>query len=85
MRTVHTIGLLAATMALATGCLREQRYVIPEGGGPWVIAMQPDTPPFFESEDGNVYLVEQRVELDFRMPTDEELAAMGALDGQNVP
>ncbi|MBX3270607.1 MAG: hypothetical protein KF729_10115 [Sandaracinaceae bacterium] len=85
MRTVHTIGLLAATMALATGCLREQRYVTPEGGGPWVIAMQPDTPPFFESEDGNVYLVEQRVELDFRMPTDEELAGMGAVDGQNVP
>ncbi|MCA9606233.1 MAG: hypothetical protein KC619_11590 [Myxococcales bacterium] len=81
----QTIGLLAATLVLATGCLTEQRYMDPEGGGPWVIAMQPDTPPFFESDDGNVYIVEQRVPFEFRLPTAEEEAALGDVAGIDIP
>ncbi len=86
MRTMPSIiGLLAATLLLATGCLTEQRYMDPEGGGPWVIAMQEDTPPFFASEDGNVYIVELRVPFEFREPTDEEAAALGDVAGLAIP
>lgn len=86
MRTTYgTISLLAATVALASGCLTEQRYMAPEGGGAWVIAVEPDTPPFFESEDGNLYLVEQRVEFQFREPTAEEQAALGDVAGLDIP
>lgn len=86
MRTMpRIIGLLAATLVLATGCLTEQRYMDPEGGGPWVIAMQPDTPAFFESDDGNVYIVEARVPFEFRMPTAEEEAALGDVAGLDIP
>lgn len=85
MRTTHTIGLLGITLALASGCLTEQRYMAPEGGGAWAIAVQPDTPPFFESEDGNLYIVEQRVEFEFREPTAEEAAELGNVAGVNIP
>ena len=85
MRTLNALSLTLVTLALATGCLSEQRFMAPEGGGPWVIAIEETTPAFFESEDGNLYMVEQRVEIDFREPTPEEAAELGNLAGMSVP
>jgi len=85
MRTRQSIPLIVATIALTTGCLSEQRFIAPEGGGPWVISIDETTPPFLESEDGNLYMVEQRVEFAFREPTAEESAELGNLAGMQVP
>jgi hypothetical protein len=85
MRTTFGIAGLLATALLATGCLEEQRYMTPEGGGPWALAIDEDTPPYFESEDGNLYLVEQRVPIEFREPTEEELAELGDVGDAQIP
>jgi hypothetical protein len=85
MRRAGLTVLFVATSLVTTGCLVEQRYVTPEGGGPWAFAVDETTPPFFMSEDGNVYLVEQRVEIPFREPTDEELDALDELDDLQIP
>lgn len=74
--TIRVIIAVAACAALLTGCLEEQRYVTPEEGGTWAIAIDEDTPAFFESEDGNVYLVEERIPIEFREPTDDDLALL---------
>ena len=80
-RLLVALGALIAT----TGCLDEQRFVTPDTGGPWVWAIDRDTPPYFASEDGNVYLVEQRIEIPFREPTDEEQAALGDIGDMQIP
>lgn len=78
--------LLSVALALgASGCLDERRYITPEGGGPWAFALDADTPPFFTSDDGDVFLVEQRVEIPFREPTDEERAALGDVGELQIP
>ncbi len=85
MRTSSTVLLVLVTIGLATGCLSEQRFMGPEGGGPWVISIDETTPPFMEGDDGALYLVEQRVEFAFREPTAEELGELGNIAGQQVP
>lgn len=77
--------LILAIALLATGCLDEHRYITPEGGGPWAFAIDMDTPPFFASEDGDVFLVEQRLAIPFREPTAEESAALGDIGDQQIP
>ncbi len=78
--------LLTVGIALvATGCLDEHRYITPEAGGPWAFAIDMDTPPFFASEDGDVFLVEQRIEIPFREPTDEEQAELGVIGDMQIP
>ena len=78
--------ILCISVALvATGCLQEQRFETPDTGGPWLFAIDSSTPAFFESEDGNLYLVEERVLIDFREPTEEELAEMGDVGDNQVP
>lgn len=85
MVTSRIVGLCALVATMATGCLTEQRYMAPEEGGPWAFAIDEDTPAFFESEDGNVYLVEQRVEFEFREPTDRELRELGDIGALQIP
>jgi hypothetical protein len=85
MRTTTSLAALAVFALLATGCLEEQRYVTPEGGGPWALAIDEETPPFFESEDGNVYLVEQRIPIELREPTEDELAELGDVGDVQIP
>ena len=80
------IACFAVVLALGmTGCLDEQRYITPEVGGPWAYAIDMSTPPFFASEDGDVYLVEQIITIPFREPTDDELAALGDIGDQQIP
>ncbi|MEC7524231.1 MAG: hypothetical protein VYE22_30395 [Myxococcota bacterium] len=79
-----TLSFLSIALFL-TGCLEEQRYITPEGGGIFAMAIDESTPPFFESEDGNLYLLEERVLIDFRQPTDEELAALGDVGDMQIP
>ncbi|HJL16022.1 MAG TPA: hypothetical protein RMH99_10210 [Sandaracinaceae bacterium LLY-WYZ-13_1] len=85
MRTIGTVVGALAIALVATGCLDEQRYVTPEGGGAWALAIDEDTPAFFEAEDDSVYLIEQRIPIEFRQPTEEELAELGDLEGVEIP
>lgn len=87
MRSFALIIGLSACAALLSGCLVEQRYVTPDEGGPWSLAIEEDTPAYITSEDGNVYLVEQRIPIEFRRPTDEDRAALAtqAMDVDPAP
>lgn len=85
MRGQVQVSLGVAALVLASGCVTDERYMTPEGGGPWAFAIEESTPPFFESEDGNVYLIEQRVLLEFREPTAEELDQANDVGDAVVP
>ena len=76
MRAFRITVALMALSALLGGCLDEQRYVTPEGGGPWAIAIDEDTPPYLVSDDATVYLVEQRIPFELRQPTEDDFAAL---------
>jgi len=79
-------SFLSMALALAAvGCVEQQHYVTPPGGGLWAFAIDEDTPPFFTSEDGDVFLVEQRIDLPFRMPTADELAALSDVGDAQIP
>lgn len=79
-------GALAIALALALGgCLGEQRYIEPETGGPWVFAIDRDTPAFFMDDEISLFLVEERIEIPFREPTAEELAAQGDIGDAQIP
>jgi hypothetical protein len=49
------------------GCIEERRYI---GDGLYQVALTESTAPAFEGEDGALFIVEQRVELPVRVPTD---------------
>lgn len=85
MRALRRSMLLVVGALGVSGCLVEQRYITPEAGGPWAFAVDMDTPPFFTSDDGDVFLVEQRVSIPFRQPTSEELAELGDIGDQQIP
>ncbi len=85
--TLRAALIALAAVALATGCLDETRYFGPgeNDEGVWAMAIDETTPAFFESEDGSLYLIEQRVEFDFREPTDDELMEMSTVGDLAVP
>lgn len=85
MRTLRDLSLLFVALGLMMGCLQEQRFATPDLGGPWALYIDENTPAFFESEDANLYLVEQRIEFDFRVPTNDEIAEMAMVDAVQVP
>lgn len=68
MASLVGVGLLAVA-----GC-SDQQYI--GEGGFHTFAITEDTPPFVETEDGNLYLVEQRIELPLRTPTDAQMAEL---------
>lgn len=68
MASLLGVGLLAVA-----GC-SDQQYV--GEGGFYTFAITDDTVPFVETEDGNLYLVEQRIELPLRTPTDAQMAEL---------
>lgn len=76
MASLVGVGLLAVA-----GC-SDQQYV--GEGGFYTFALTEDTAPFVETEDGNLYLVEQRVELPLRAPTDEQMAELST-DVEGLP
>ena len=71
---------MALVVALAAGCHMEQRYVTPEGGGVFTMAITETTPPYFMGEEDALYLVEQRIELAIRAPDAAQLAALTGPD-----
>lgn len=79
--------LVLATVFLGAtlvGCRMDQRYVTPESGMAWQLALTPETPPFFSSEDGTVYLIEQRIELPIRAPDPVQFAALSTPDARGL-
>lgn len=85
MRTHATLMAVLVTAGLTTGCLSERRFMTPEGGGPWMVTIDEDTPPFLMSEDVTVFLVEQRIPFEFREPTEDELEALNDTGGVDIP
>ncbi|MCC6874571.1 MAG: hypothetical protein IT378_09730 [Sandaracinaceae bacterium] len=97
MRATMTLG--SAIGLLAGGCLDTQRYVTADGPGPdgvlgspddlrgglWTVAMTEDTPPFFTSMDGDIFIIEQRVQIPFREPNETELMEMGDITDIAAP
>jgi hypothetical protein len=80
LRLVASCLPVASLLAIA-GCHMDHRYVTPpEGGSTWQVALSEETPPYFSSEDATLYLIEQRIELPVRAPTDEQAAALSVPD-----
>jgi hypothetical protein len=57
---------LLVVVVLLVGCAEERRYV---GDGLVTVAITEDTAPLFETEEGAIYVVETRVDLPLREPT----------------
>lgn len=79
MRFTSRVLIAAITLLLGASlgaCNADRRYVSPEGSATWQLAFPPDAPPFFAGEEISIFLVEQRIELPLRAPTDEEMAAL---------
>ncbi|WP_157069694.1 hypothetical protein [Sandaracinus amylolyticus] len=79
------LGSRSSTLAVASllalaGCHTDRRYVTPEEGATWQLAFPEGAAPFFTGEELTVFLVEQRIELPVRPPTDEEFGALSAGD-----
>jgi hypothetical protein len=75
---------LCTAVGLAA-CSAERRYV--GGDELYQVALTEQTAPALESEDGNLYIVEQRAELPIRQPTGAELAGLqtGVARYPNLP
>lgn len=69
----RTLAYLSTLLALASGC-DDVTYLGPDGF--YAFAMTEDTPPFAETDEAAIYIVEQRVEFPIREPTGEQLAAL---------
>lgn len=79
------LALTAALLFALSACHLDQRYITPESGPVWQLAMAADTPPYFSSEDVTIYLVEQRVEFPVRAPSDSQLASLSTGDAAPFP
>ena len=77
---VSLAALAIVSSASLTACNADRRYVSPDGSATWQLAFPPDAAPFFTGEEITVFLVEQRIELPVRAPTDEEFGALGEGD-----
>lgn len=87
MRWTLTTTIVSLAALLAVGCLDETRYFGPgeNSEGVWTFAIDETTPAFIESDDGALYIVEQRVPFEFREPTEEELMEMGEVGDLQIP
>jgi hypothetical protein len=70
---------------LAFGCNEERRYIGEDGF--YQVALSESTPAAFESEDGALFIVEERVELPIRVPTETALEDLRQAAGnfENLP
>lgn len=84
IRAIPPMALATVLLASLSGCHMDQRYVSPEGGTTWQLGLASDTPPFFTNEDLTVYMVEQRIELPLRAPTDEQRSALDTADERGL-
>ena len=69
MRTFIIIAIAAA--AAAGGCNDDRRYLGPNGV--YQVALTMDTPAAFTAGEDSIYIVERRIELPVRRPSDLEL------------
>jgi hypothetical protein len=77
-------ALVSASVWALAGCNMDQRYVAPIGMAcpdpmgcvTWQLAMTPATPPLIEGEEASLFVIETRVELPVRAPTDDQFAAL---------
>jgi hypothetical protein len=76
-------SVVLCLLVLAGGCAEERRYV---GEGLDVVALTADTAPVVETDEGALYIVERRIDLPIRQPTDAVLndLAQGA-QGRDLP
>jgi hypothetical protein len=84
---MHRVGKNALTTlsALAlTACHMDQRFVSPDGSSLWQLALTADTPPFYSDGDVTVFLIDSRIELPVRAPTDAELESLSQDDGTGL-
>jgi hypothetical protein len=78
-------------LALVAGCAGGEGFVTPATVDPeqtaqvWAAIIDADTPPFAEGEDASLYLVEQRIEIPFRPPTERELMDLTQVEGLAIP
>jgi hypothetical protein len=63
-------------MPVMPACLDETRFMMDEGGGPFVVEMTADTAPAFADGEDAFFLVERRVLFELRAPTDQDLAEL---------
>ncbi|MBX3247966.1 MAG: hypothetical protein KF901_12370 [Myxococcales bacterium] len=76
---MRMLGLFGIAALVAVGCTNHE-YLGEDGL--FAFAITEDTPPFVETEDGNLYIVEERIELPLEAPTAEEMAALSqGVDG----
>ncbi len=66
---------MATLLALAGGC-SDVTYLGPDGF--YAFAMTEATPPFAETDEAAIYIVEERIEFPIQEPTGEELADLTA-------
>lgn len=73
--TSRRIGLGCTLLLIAgAGCNDDRRYIGEDGeGGVYQVALTDKTPPAFATDDAAVYIVEQRILLPLRRPTQTEL------------
>lgn len=83
-RPVPFASIAVGSILALAGCHMDQRYVSPDAGGAWQLAITPTTPPFFSGEELTVFLVEQRIELPLREPTGEQFAALSTPDARGL-
>jgi hypothetical protein len=72
---VPSLAIISSVLALAGGCAD---IVYLGENGFYAFAMTEDTPPFAETDDAAIYIVEERIEFPIRPPTGEELAELTA-------
>lgn len=70
---------LALGALIVGGCTSERRFLGSADGGLFAIAITPETPAYFESDEDALYLVEAKVDVPVRLPTTEEAATIGAM------
>lgn len=72
--TILLISVLSVSGLL--GCTQESEFVGPNGL--YAFAMTEQTPPYFMSDEAELFLVETRIELPIEIPTDDEMAELMA-------
>jgi len=71
MRVDASIALLVVLSVLACGCTDERRFI--GDGGFYQVALSESTPAAFTAEDAALFIIEERVELPIRVPTETAL------------
>lgn len=82
MRPSSMFACVLALSGLVSGCAAQEEYTAP---GVIAFAITADTPPFFESPDTSVYIVESRVELPVVDPLDRMAGLYSIPAGVTIP